>query len=730
MIPARKPLSRILSLGLTAALAVSLSVTAFAAESATEDSVWYADAVSYVAEQDLMPGIDAAASPAAIVTRGELAEVLWNLIGDEQAPASTIAYTDVSAEDPYADAIQWCTENGILYGCGDGTFAPNDPVTREQAAVVLYRATDTVGNELDLTFADADSVSDWALPAAEWAAEVSLLIGTGNNQLSPLNVLTRAELATILMRYDQAAYLKFDYTQAIAAADFKNTGYTVPAASQALQASSASGVTGVVLTGEGNDLYLNAYLAGDAITVTGDGMVSAVDNADGQETALTITDNAFTFTPATLNIKDLTDETVTVTMEDGAVYTIHTLHEYLPILTITADQEPDAGVYTFAIDQFMIRVDTEGNLVYFRYMGFQNSTLANFEPHDLDEGRYYTYFYETRTDLRDPTGGFNSGMFVIMDENYTEQTYVTLQATADHGEGYLDQHEFLLLSPTHWIALSYSREHVSNIPAEAADTPRAYVQACIIQEVDDGQVVTEIDATDYPEFYVNSMTGNEYGASTLSDASSICDYVHMNSIDVDPTTGNLIASLRSQSAIVKFDRTTGDLLWTLGGAGNQFSGLDELTNSNGILFLYQHDAKYVDSSITGNANTISLFDNETNFVSNQTRTLMLELDEENLTGSVINLIQGSDYDDITGASHWGTHCGNVTYQSMESAIIGWGLHVKLDTNSATLGQKPVLSEINPATGELLFEILPNRNPNNTASTASSFMSYRSYKTAD
>lgn len=153
-----------------------------------------------------------------------------------------------------------------------------------------------------------------------------------------------------------------------------------------------------------------------------------------------------------------------------------------------------------------------------------------------------------------------------------------------------------------------------------------------------------------------------------------------------------------------------------------------MTSVDGILFLYQHDAKYVDRSVSGNDSTISIFDNETNFNENLTRALMLKLDEKAKTGEVINIINGRNYDMITGRHHWATHCGNVEYQSVKSVVIGWGLHVVFDLNTETIGTKALLSEINLQTGDLLYEIIPMRNPNNAA-PQSTFMSYRVYKTS-
>jgi hypothetical protein len=347
---------------------------------------------------------------------------------------------------------------------------------------------------------------------------------------------------------------RFDYTAAIAATNFKSPNFTTPNVSDiALKAESANGVTGIALTKSSSventgDLYLNAYSAGEELAISGMGIAAVTSVYNGEEAPITVTNGKFYFVPRVLAMANTKDEIIRVTMTDGKVYNIHTVHEKLPLFEITANNNPDKGVYTAAIDGFLIRLSADGTIVYYRYMGhIGRNLIANFEPHDIKEGRYYTYFCETDANLRDPTMGYNSGMFVVMDSNYTEVNYITLIPTNHHGEGYLDQHEFLLLSPTHWISLSYSIERVNNIPSSVATSPEAYVQAGIIQEVKDGKVIIEIDSVDYPEFYALAMTQNEYAKSSPDIPASICDYVHPNSMYIDQRDGNIIVYCLSRT---------------------------------------------------------------------------------------------------------------------------------------------------------------------------------------
>ena len=157
------------------------------------------------------------------------------------------------------------------------------------------------------------------------------------------------------------------------------------------------------------------------------------------------------------------DEVITVTMEDGKKYRVHTVNELLPGMDITGTgvKASDAGVYTFALDHFFLRVNTDGELVYYRYIpqyevtvddrsGDAENMAENFAAQDaVDGSRYYTAFIELEPTFRNAMGGFSSGYYLVMDDNYVDIDQATLKANSDekhyHGQGYLDQHEFVVL---------------------------------------------------------------------------------------------------------------------------------------------------------------------------------------------------------------------------------------------------------------------------------------------
>lgn len=169
------------------------------------ESEWFYEAVKYVYDKGMMNGVsDTAFAPYSNLTRGMIAQVLYNLEGKPAVSGS--AYTDVVADQWYNDAVNWAAQKGIVTGYGDGTFGPMDNITREQMAAILYRYAQYKGYDVsakgDLTaFTDGNTVSNWAKDAMSWAVGTALFNGKGDGILDPTTTATRAEVAKILMTY-------------------------------------------------------------------------------------------------------------------------------------------------------------------------------------------------------------------------------------------------------------------------------------------------------------------------------------------------------------------------------------------------------------------------------------------------------------------------------------------------------------------------------------------------
>lgn len=171
------------------------------------DDAWYADAVQYVYENGMMNGTsDTIFNPNATTTRGMIVTILHRLEGEPAAVASS--FTDVQRGAWYADAIAWAAANSVVNGVSETSFAPDSSITREQLVAILYRYAQCKGYDVtavvDLqAYSDVSQISDYALTAMQWANAEQLITGSGATTLDPQGYVTRAQVATILMRFSK-----------------------------------------------------------------------------------------------------------------------------------------------------------------------------------------------------------------------------------------------------------------------------------------------------------------------------------------------------------------------------------------------------------------------------------------------------------------------------------------------------------------------------------------------
>ena len=172
------------------------------------EGAWYAEAVQYVYENGMMNGTsETMFSPDETTTRAMIVTILHRL---ENAPAASSSdFTDVAAGSYYADAVAWAAANGIVNGVSETSFAPDNPITREQLAAILYRYAQfkgydvTADGNLD-AYTDAAQISNYAAAAMQWANAEGLLTGVTATTLNPQGSATRAQVATILMRFAES----------------------------------------------------------------------------------------------------------------------------------------------------------------------------------------------------------------------------------------------------------------------------------------------------------------------------------------------------------------------------------------------------------------------------------------------------------------------------------------------------------------------------------------------
>ena len=180
-------------------------------------AAWYHDGVHYCIDNGLMQGVSSTQFlPDGSTTRAQLVTILWRLEG---APAARGDETFLDAADGawYTAAVRWAAGEGIVRGYGDGHFGPDDAVTREQMVAILWRFAQYKGADVNvggdtniLSFSDAAAVSEYAVPAMQWACGSGLVAGVaqeGGRALVPKGTTTRAQAATLMMRF-QSIFVK------------------------------------------------------------------------------------------------------------------------------------------------------------------------------------------------------------------------------------------------------------------------------------------------------------------------------------------------------------------------------------------------------------------------------------------------------------------------------------------------------------------------------------------
>lgn len=171
-----------------------------------KESDWFYNDVMYVYSKGIMSGTgEKTFEPNTTTNRAMFVAVAWRL-ENMPVPENEASFTDVEKGTWYTDAVAWAYENGIASGFGDGTFGPNESITREQLAVFLYKYAQYKGYDLTITgnidsFIDKDSVSPWAKDAVLWAVQNGFIAGKDGNKLDPKGFATRAEFAAIIHRF-------------------------------------------------------------------------------------------------------------------------------------------------------------------------------------------------------------------------------------------------------------------------------------------------------------------------------------------------------------------------------------------------------------------------------------------------------------------------------------------------------------------------------------------------
>ena len=170
-----------------------------------KSSDWYYESVKYVYQNNLMQGTEKGFEPMSEMTRAMLVTVLFRMDSEKEETAKNV-FGDVAEDSWYFDSVSWAAKNNIVSGVLENTFAPDESVTREQMAVIIYRYAlykgyDVKQGNAPLSYEDKDSISTWASDAVIWANNAGIINGTGDGKISPKDSATRSQVAAILMRF-------------------------------------------------------------------------------------------------------------------------------------------------------------------------------------------------------------------------------------------------------------------------------------------------------------------------------------------------------------------------------------------------------------------------------------------------------------------------------------------------------------------------------------------------
>jgi len=238
--------------------------------------------------------------------------------------------------------------------------------------------------------------------------------------------------------------------------------------------------------------------------------------------------------------------------------------------------------------------------------------VSDFRQWNINGKMRYSYAAVDSINLLNKSKRSSAGHIMVLDATLNPIKQIHLlpykDIKTDQQQG-LDVHDFIMLSDEHYIVMANYMKTVANIPACLAPAPQIKIPAVIIQEVKDNKVVWQWDASDYPEFYLNTVVLNKF-----YDTAALHDYIHINGMTLDPRDSNLIMSFRNQNQLVKIKRYTGEIVWRLGGRSSDFP----LTAEQ--FFLRQHNVTFADS-------TLMLFDNGESSMRPFSRILEFKLDE-------------------------------------------------------------------------------------------------------
>lgn len=287
-------------------------------------------------------------------------------------------------------------------------------------------------------------------------------------------------------------------------------------------------------------------------------------------------------------------------------YNIKTLPEEFPDYEANGKSNYE-GKYYFNVnykkESYLVKVNEEGKIVFYKSIP---TASHNFRKIEKNGKVRYTYIENTE---KESSGDYF--FFVVLDENYNEIDRVKYKLK-DGTEIGVYHHESLYLDDRHYILIAVDKQQVNDLAPELGKSQSETVQNCLIEEIQNGNVKWEFESINHPELY--NYCNIDY-LTSLNENNYLKNYTHPNDIKIDPSDNNVVLSFRHLCALIKISRQNGEIMWILGGKGDQF-GLTEEQK-----FIYQHSISFL------NDNTIMLYDNSIE----NSRVLKIKINEKNKT---------------------------------------------------------------------------------------------------
>lgn len=362
-------------------------------------------------------------------------------------------------------------------------------------------------------------------------------------------------------------------------------------------------------------------------------------------------------------------------------YYINSYSTVFPAYEVSANSPYEGEYYLTTHNEkhnYIFKLDNDGNLIFYKKV---ESNPFDFKKIVTEDNKIrYGYLVVDKDSERISGVGYSPTKLVIMDENYNEINTIKMSEYNEIEEGSsLENHDFIYLDDNHYILSSYQVVTPNNIPEELSKGNETQVVAQVLQEVKDNEVIWQWVSTDYEELYYMSEEYNTFS----EESDTPLDYVHFNSITIDPNDNNFICSFRNTDSVVKLDRESGEILWILGGKYDEFG----LTKEQ--LFSRQHHVRITEEGY------LTIYDNG---VENEdSRAIKIKIDEKNKT-----ITDFKEYD----VDKFYKYTGSVQEIDSENEVflIGVGTQVGVD-------QDLVAMEKNYSTGEVYFKFSFNSGEN-------------------